>query len=114
MIQNLENKMELQINSLETRIKKMQKRFNKNLEEIKKSQYVMNNAINEIINTLEATNSRITEAEASCLQSFSASGSFPMSRFFASGGQRIGVSASASHVPCVSHALLHGFHTFCS
>ena len=37
MIQNLENKMELQINSLETRIEKMQERFNKDLEEIKKS-----------------------------------------------------------------------------
>ena len=35
--------------------------FNKDLEEIKKSQYIMNNAINEIKNTLEATNSRITE-----------------------------------------------------
>ena len=33
---------------------------------------------------------------SSCLQSFPASGSFPMSRFFASGGQSIGVSASAS------------------
>ena len=41
----------------------MQERFNKDLEEIKKSQYIMNNAINEIKNTLEATNSRITEAE---------------------------------------------------
>ena len=30
----------------------------------------------------------------SCLQSFPASGSFPMSQFFASGGQNIGVSAS--------------------
>ena len=45
MIQNLEIKMELQINSLETRIEKMQERFNKDLEEIKKSQYIMNNAI---------------------------------------------------------------------
>ena len=34
--QNLENKMEFQINSLETRIEKMQKKFNKDLEEIKK------------------------------------------------------------------------------
>ena len=34
-IQNLENKMESQINSLETRIGKKQKRFNKDLEEIK-------------------------------------------------------------------------------
>jgi len=32
----------------------------------------------------------------SCLQSFPASGSFPMTRFFASGGQNIGVSASTS------------------
>ena len=48
MIQNLEIKMESQINSLETRIEKMQERFNKELEEIKKSQYIMNNAINEI------------------------------------------------------------------
>ena len=32
----------------------------------------------------------------SFLQSFSASGSFPMSQFFASGGQSIGASASAS------------------
>ena len=41
----------------------MQEMFNKDLEEIKKSQYIMNNAINEIRNTLEATDSRITEAE---------------------------------------------------
>ena len=39
MIQNLEIKMESQINSLETRIEKMQERFNKDLEEIKKSIY---------------------------------------------------------------------------
>ena len=36
MIQRLENKLELQINSLETRIEKMQEMFNKDLEEIKK------------------------------------------------------------------------------
>ena len=59
MIQNLEIKMESQINSLETRTEKMQERFIKDLEEIKKSQYIMNNAMNEIKNTLEATNSRI-------------------------------------------------------
>ena len=34
-----------------------------------------------------------------CLQSFSASGSFLSSQFFASGGQCIGVSASASVLP---------------
>ena len=32
LIQNLENKMELQINRLETRIEKMQEMFNKDLE----------------------------------------------------------------------------------
>ena len=36
---------------------------------------------------------------SSCLQSFPASGSFPMSQFFASGGQSIGASASASVLP---------------
>ena len=36
---------------------------------------------------------------SSCLQSFPASGSFPMSQFFASGGQSIGVSASISVLP---------------
>jgi len=36
---------------------------------------------------------------SSCLQSFPASGSFPVSQFFASGGQIIGVSASASVLP---------------
>ena len=34
-----------------------------------------------------------------CLQSFPASGTFQMSQFFASGGQSIGVSASASVLP---------------
>ena len=63
MMQNLENKMELQINSLETRIAKMQEMFNKDLEEIKKNQSIMNNAVTEIKNTLEGINSRITEAE---------------------------------------------------
>ena len=63
MIQNFENKMELQINILETRIEKMKDRFNKDLEEIKRSQSIMNNAINDIKNTLEGTNSRIMESE---------------------------------------------------
>ena len=57
MIQNLEIKMESQINKslspiLETMIEKMQESFNKDLEEIKKSQYIMNNAISYIKNTL--------------------------------------------------------------
>ena len=52
MIQNLENKMELQINSLETRIEKMKEMFNKDLEEIKKSQLIMKNAITNIKNML--------------------------------------------------------------
>ena len=61
MIQNLENKMELQINSLETRIEKMQEMFNKNLEEIKKSQSIKNNATTETKSTLEGTSSITSE-----------------------------------------------------
>ena len=38
---------------------------------------------------------------SSCLQSFPASGSFPMSQFFASGSQSTGVSASASVLPMI-------------
>ena len=63
MIQNLENKMELQVNSLDTKNEKMQEMFSKDLEEIKKSQLKMNNAINEIKNTLEGTMNRITKKE---------------------------------------------------
>ena len=63
MIQNLESKMELQINSLETKIEKMQEMFKKDLEETKKSQLKMNNAINEIKITLEGTMGRITETD---------------------------------------------------
>ena len=37
MNQNLESKMELQINSLETRVEKMQEKFNKDQEEIRES-----------------------------------------------------------------------------
>ena len=36
---------------------------------------------------------------SSCLQSFPASGSFPMSQFFTSAGQSVGASASASVLP---------------
>ena len=36
---------------------------------------------------------------SSCLQSFSASGSFPMSQLFTSGGQSIGASVSISVLP---------------
>jgi len=41
----------------------MQEMFNKDLEEIKKSQSIKNSATTAIRNTLEGTNSRITEAE---------------------------------------------------
>ena len=40
---------------------------------------------------------------APCPQSFPASGSFPMSQFFVSGGQSIGVSASTSVLPMNTH-----------
>ena len=53
--------MELQINSLETRIEMMQERFNKDLDEIKNKH--TNNTITEIKNTLEGINSKISEAE---------------------------------------------------
>ena len=46
-----------------------------------------------------STISSSTVLFSSCLQSFPASGSFRMSPFFASGGQSIGVSASASVLP---------------
>ena len=62
MIQNFENRMELQINR-QTKIEKMQEMFNKDIEEIKNSQSIMKNAITEIKSTLEGTNNRITEAE---------------------------------------------------
>ena len=55
--------MELQINSLETKIEKMQEMFNKDLDEIKKNQLKMNNAISEIKNTLEGTMSRVMETK---------------------------------------------------
>ena len=63
MTQNLENKVELQMNSQETGIEKMQEMCNKDLEEIKQSQSIMNDATNEMKNTLEGTNSRIMEEE---------------------------------------------------
>ena len=44
-------------------------------------------------------NHLILAAHFSCPQSFPASGSFPMRRLFASGGQSLGVSASASVLP---------------
>ena len=43
--------------------------------------------------------SHLVDPFSSHLQSFPASGSFPMSQFFTSGGQNIGASASASVLP---------------
>ena len=45
------------------------------------------------------TNSSSVTPFSSCPQSFPVSGSFPRSQFFASGGQSIGASASASVLP---------------
>ena len=45
------------------------------------------------------TNSSSVIPFSFCLQSFPASGSFPMSQFFTRGGQSIGASASASVLP---------------
>ena len=63
MIQNLENKMKLWKNRLETRVEKIEEIFNKDIERKKKSQSIIKNAITEILSTLEKTNSRKTEAE---------------------------------------------------
>ena len=54
-IQNLEDKMQLQINTLETRIQNIQEMFNKDVEEIKKNQSIINNVITKIKNTLGET-----------------------------------------------------------
>ena len=48
---------------MEAQIEKIQEMFNKDLEEIKNRQSAMTNTTIEIKNTLEGTNSRITEAE---------------------------------------------------
>ena len=56
----------------------------------------------EKINKIGKTLARLVKTTVipfSCLQSFPASGSFPMSQIFASGGQSIGVSASTSVCP---------------
>ena len=42
MIPKFENKVELQINSLRTRIERMQEMFSKDLEEIKKKESINN------------------------------------------------------------------------
>ena len=49
---------------------------------------------------------------SSCLQSFSASGSFPMSQLFTSGGESIGASASASVLPMNIQNWLSYTHVF--
>ena len=48
MIQNLGDKMEAQINRMETRIEKIQEIIYKDLEELKNKQSTMNNIITEI------------------------------------------------------------------
>ena len=60
IVQNLENKMELQINRLETRIEKKKEMFNHDLEEIKKGQSIMDNAITEIKNLWREPYTRIS------------------------------------------------------
>ena len=51
------------IQNIGNRIEKIQETFNKDLEELKSKQTMMNNTINGTKNSLEAINSRITEAE---------------------------------------------------
>ena len=49
-----------------------------------------------------------------CLQSFPASGSFPVSQLFVSGGQSIGASASASVLPVNIQSILKEISPECS
>ena len=63
MMQNLENKIAIQINKLETHNEKRQGMFKKYLEEVRNSQSAMNNKITEMKNTLERPKSRVTEIE---------------------------------------------------
>ena len=49
--------------------------------------------------SLSITNSSSFVPFSSCLQSFPAIGSFPVSQFFTSGGQSIGISALESFLP---------------
>ena len=51
------------IKNLEIKMEKMQESINKVLEELKNKHTEKNNTISEIKNTLEAINSRISEAE---------------------------------------------------
>ena len=50
----------------------------------------------------EFTQTHIHQVSDASLQSFPASGSFPMSQFFASGGKSIGAAAS---IPCATNIL---------
>ena len=50
---------------------------------------------------------------SSCLQTFPASGSFPRSQFFTSGGQSIGISASASVLPMKIQVWIVCSNPFC-
>ena len=52
-----------------------------------------------IESVMSSTTSSSVVPFSSCLQSFPASGSFPMSRFFSSDSQTFGASASASVLP---------------
>ena len=56
-------------------------------------------SIELVIQPLVISSSVVLFSSCRCLQSFPASGSFPMSQFFISGGQSIGVSAAASVLP---------------
>ena len=55
--------------------------------------------VHQVGDAIKPSHPLLSPSSAFCLQSFPASGSFPMSQFFASGGQSIGVSASASVLP---------------
>ena len=63
------------------------------------SSYQLSSVAHPCLTLCQPTISSSVIPFSSCLQSFPASGSFPVSQFFISGGQRIEVSASASVCP---------------
>ena len=62
--------------------------------------------VHQVSDAIQPTISSSVSPCSSCLQSCPASGAFPVSQFFTSGGQSIGVSASASVLPMNIHLLV--------
>ena len=70
-------------------------------------QYLLEFAQTHVLMWCHPTISSSATPVSSCPQSFPASGSFPMSRLFVSGGQSTGASASASVLPMTIQGWFH-------